>query len=61
MQLIGKGSRMIFLRKMNGTDNSVLSYKVGIYTWSMECVEELVTKKPLSVWITTNCGKFFKI
>ena len=56
----GKGSRKIFLRKMNGTDRSVLSYKVGIYTCSVERVEELVTKKPLTLWITTNCGKFLK-
>jgi len=45
---------------MNGADRSVLSYKVGIYTWSVERVEELVTKKPLTLWITTNCGKFLK-
>ena len=45
---------------MNGTDGSVLSYKVGMYTWSVERVEELVTKKPLTMWITTNCGKFLK-
>ena len=60
MQLMGKGPRKIFLRKMNGADRSVLSYKVGIYTWSVERVEELVTKKPLTLWITTNCGKFLK-
>ena len=45
---------------MNGTDGSVLSYKVGMYTWSVERVEELVTKKPLTMWITANCGKFLK-
>ena len=45
---------------MNGTGGSVLSYKVGMYTWSVERVEELVTKKPLTMWITTNCGKFLK-
>ena len=60
MQLMGKGSKKIFLRKMNGTDGSDLSYKVGMYTWSVERVEELVTKKPLTMWITTNCGKFLK-
>ena len=45
---------------MKGIDGSVLSYKVGMYTWSVERVEELVTKKPLTMWITTNCGKFLK-
>ena len=51
-------------RKVRGTRDQIANFH-----WIMEKAREfqktytsalLTTPKPLTVWITTNCGKFFK-
>ena len=51
-------------RKGRGTRNQIVNIR-----WILEKAKEfqkkttsalLTTPKPLTVWITTNCGKFFK-
>ena len=51
------------LRKGRGTRDQIANIR-----WTVEKAKEfqtptsasLTTPKPLTVWITTNCGKFFK-